>query len=168
MHRKAMHLMFLMMLSIVFPALASAEGKPEVVLDMTARKEVAVKGEDGKTLTEWRVVKETNPGDVIKYSIKYTNEGKTEARDTVIVDSVPEGTEYVSDSAEGQDSTITFSLDGKTFQSAPMLRYKVKQPDGTEAEYKATPDMYTHLRWKLVKPVPAGGSGTVSFKVKVK
>lgn len=163
-----LHLLLIAIMVASLPALASAEEKPNLVLTLEAHKQVIVKDEEGKTWIEWKEVDSTDPGDVLKYTVTYTNEGKIEARDAVIVDPIPAGTVYVSDSAEGKDSSITYSLDGKAFQSAPLLRYKVKQSDGSEVEYKATPDMYTHIKWKLAKPVPAGGVGTVSFKVKVK
>lgn len=150
------------------PALAAAEEKPKLTLTLTAQKEVAVKGENGKPQTEWQEATDLKPGDVLRYTIHYANEGKAEVRDAVITDPIPPSTAYFSDTAEGKGTEITFSLDGKAYQTAPLLRYKVKQSDGSEVEYKATPDMYTHLRWKLAKPVPAGGSGAVSFKVKVK
>ena len=148
-------------------ALAQVGQKPELVLSLSAQKEVTVKGEDGKPKTEWQEVQSTAPGDVLMYTIRYENKGKSEARDAKIVDPVPQNTSYISESAEGEGAEITFSLDGKTFGPPPMLTYRVKQADGTEVEHVATPDMYTHIQWKLNKPVPAGGTGSVRFKVKV-
>ncbi len=161
----------LMVLAAAVPAaMAQAPGgeKPELVLTLTAQKETAVKGADGKARTEWQEVKGGSPGDVIRYTIAYRNAGKSEARDAVIVDPVPKGTSYVPGSAAGEGAEITFSLDGKSFQAPPQLKYRFRQPDGTEAELTASPDMYTHIRWKLSKPVPPGGTGVVSFKVKVR
>lgn len=168
MHKKTKKLLFLALAMALAPTLAQAEDKPNLTLKIAAQKEVVVKGEDGKPKIEWQDITDANPGDVIRYTVHYANSGKAEVRDAVIADPVPPSTSYIPDTAEGKGAVITYSLDGKTFQSAPMLTYKVKQPDGTEVEYKATPDMYTHLRWKLTKPVPAGGTGAVSFKVKVK
>lgn len=161
--------LLLVALGMVFlPALALAKEKPNLVLKLKAEKEVVVKDEKGKARTEWQEVKSFEPGDLLRYTVTYTNAGATEARDAVIVDPVPMGTSYVSNSAEGKNAEITFSLDGKTFQSPPMLKYRVKPPGGPEQEFSATPEMYTHIRWKIVKPVPPGGSGSVSFKIKVK
>jgi uncharacterized repeat protein (TIGR01451 family) len=148
-------------------ALAQVGQKPELVLSLSAQKEVTVTGEDGKPKTEWQEVKSTGPGDELKYTIRYENKGEAEARDAKIVDPVPQNTSYISDSAEGESAEITFSLDGKTFGPPPLLTYRVKKADGTEVEYVATPDMYTHIQWKLKKAVPPGGTGSVSFKVKV-
>ncbi len=149
-------------------ALAQGGEKPELVLTLSAQKEAIVKGPDGKAKTEWQDVKTGNPGDVIRYTIAYRNGGKSDARDAVIVDPVPKGTTYIPGSAAGEGAAITFSLDGKTFQAPPQLKYKVRQPDGTQADLVASPDMYTHIRWTFPKPVPPGGTGAVSFKVKVR
>ena len=161
----------LLLLAAAVPAaLAQAQSgeKPELVLTLSAQKEVAVKGPGGKGKTEWQEVKTGNPGDVIRYTIAYRNSGKSEAREAVIVDPVPKGTTYIPGSAAGEGADVAFSLDGKTFQAPPQLKYRVRQPDGSEAELTASPDMYTHIRWKFSKPVPPGGTGAVSFKVKVR
>lgn len=147
---------------------AAGPEKPELALTLFAQKEVTVKDAEGKAKVEWREVKDVSPGDILKYTIAYRNDGKVEARDARVVDPIPNETTYVSGSAEGKDAAIAFSLDGKTFQDPPMLKYKVRQADGTEAEYQATPEMYTHIQWKLLKPVPPGGTGSMSFKAKVK
>ncbi len=149
-------------------AMAQAGPKPELVLELSAEKEVIVVDKDGTKRTEWQGVDETDPGDVLRYTISYTNRGDTDAVSAEIVDPVPRGTSYIGGSALGENAEITFSLDGKEFRTPPMLRYRVRLDDGTEAEYRATPEMYTHIKWKLKKPVPPGGSGLLSFKVRVK
>jgi uncharacterized repeat protein (TIGR01451 family) len=161
---------FAVMFLLVWAAYAPAAdtGKPELSLTVTAQKEVTGKDAEGKTKVEWQEIKEVNPGDIVKYTIAYRNVGTVEARDARVVDPVPKETTYVSGSAEGKDTAITYSLDGKAFQDPPLLKYKVRQADGTEAEYQATPEMYTCIQWKLLKPVPPGGAGSVSFNAKVK
>ena len=149
-------------------ALAADPAKPQLALTLTAQKEVTAKDAEGKPKAEWQEVRDVKPGDILKYTITYRNVGTVEARDGRIVDPVPQETSYVSGSVEGKDAEITFSLDGKTYQAPPMLKYKVRQADGTEAEHDATPEMYTHIQWKLLKPVPPGGTGSVSFEAKVK
>ncbi len=149
-------------------ASAQAGAKPELVLTLSAQKEAVAKGPDGKARVEWQDVKSGSPGDVIRYTIAYRNGGTSDARDAVIVDPVPKGTTYIPGSAAGERAVITFSLDGKTFQAPPQLKYKVRQPDGTQADLVASPDMYTHIRWTFPTPVPPGGKGAVSFEVKVR
>ena len=159
---------FLVLAAAAPPAPAQVGAKPELVLTLSAQKEVIVKGPDGKAKSEWQDVKTGNPGDVIRYTIAYRNGGASDARDAVIVDPVPKGTTYIPGSVAGEGAAIAFSLDGKTFQAPPQLKYKVRQPDGTQADLVASPDMYTHIRWTITKPVPPEGAGAVSFKVKVR
>ena len=149
-------------------ALAADPAKPQLALTLTAQKEVTVKDAEGRTKVEWQEGMDVKPGDILKFTIAYKNTGPAEARDGLVTDPIPKETAYISGSAEGKDAAITFSLDGKTFQDPPLLKYKVRQADGTEAEYQATPEMYTHIQWKLLKPVPPGGTGTLSFKAKVR
>lgn len=165
---KGLRLLFFSLALVVFPALALGGETPNVVLTLTVQKEIAVKDEDGKTRLEWREVESTDPGDILRYLVTYHNKGSKEAKSVVIDNPVPPGTTYVAGSSEGKDSEITFSIDGKSFQVPPKLIYKAKKPDGTEEELSATPDMYTHIRWKLTKLIPPDASGTVSYKVKVK
>jgi uncharacterized repeat protein (TIGR01451 family) len=149
-------------------AAAADPAKPDLALTLSAQKEVTGKDVEGKAKVEWQEVKEAVPGDIVKYTITYKNVGSVDARDGRVVDPIPKETTYVSGSAEGKDAEITFSLDGKAFQAPPLLKYKVRQADGTDAEYEATPEMYTHIQWKLMKPVPPGGTGSMSFKAKVR
>lgn len=159
----------LLVLAAAAPAARAQSGeKPDLALTMTAQKEVSVKGPDGKARTEWQEVKKANPGETIRYTIAYRNAGTSEAREARIVGPVPKETTYVPGSASAEGADVDFSLDGKSFQPAPQLKYKVRQPDGSSSEREATPDMYTHVRWMLKKPVPQGGAGSVSFKVKVR
>lgn len=158
--------MFLLVWAAYAPAADPA--KPELALTLTAQKEVTVKDAEGRTKVEWQEVKDVSSGDIVKYTIAYRNVGTVEARDARVVDPVPKETTYVPGSAEGNDTAVTFSLDGKAFQDPPLLKYKVRQADGTEAEYQATPEMYSHIQWKLLKRVPPGGTGSVSFHAKVK
>ena len=161
---------FVVLVVIAFSAtaaLAQVGPKPDLVLTLSVQKKMDVKGEDGKPKTEWQEVQSTGPGDVLQYTIRYENKSKVEARDAKIVDPVPPSTSYINGSAEGVGAAITFSIDGKTFQPPTLLKYRVRQPDGTEVEHVATSDMYSHIQWKLIKPVPPGGTGSVSFQVTV-
>jgi len=150
------------------PGLALAKEMPDLDLKLSVEKKVVLSNAEGETRTEWREVRNLKPGDMLKYTITYTNTSTTEARDAVIVDSVPFRSEYVNDSAAGKNTEITFSLDGNVFQPPALLKYRVTAPGTPEQEFSATPEMYTHIRWPITKPVPTGGAGKVSFKVILK
>ena len=168
MNMRQMLIVFLGAIFLFKPFIASGDETPKLALKITTQKEVIVKDKEGKSRIEWHDVDKTDPGDVLKFTIAYTNIGSSEARGAVIDDPVPAGTTYIGNSAEGKDTVITFSIDGKNYEAPPMIKYKAKQADGKEVEYHATPDMYKHIRWRLTKAVPSRASGTVSFKVTVK
>ena len=168
MTRKRLFVVIAVLALTATAALAQIGEKPELVLTLLPQKEMTVKDQDGKSRTEWQEVQSTQPGDVLRYMIRYENKGKGEAKDATFVDPVPQGTIYIGESAEGEGAEITFSLDGKTFRQAPLLTYKVRRADGSVTEHIATPEMYTHVQWKLSKPVPPGGTGSVSLKVLVR
>jgi uncharacterized repeat protein (TIGR01451 family) len=156
----------MLLLLLLLPAWVLAAEKPNLTLSIKAEKEVAVTGRDGRTRFVWREISTLNPGETVRYTISYTNGGSSEARNAVIVDPIPPGTAYLADSAEGKGAEITFSLDGKRYEPPTLLTYRAGNGKGTEMT--AVPGMYTHIRWKLAKPVPRGGSGEVRFKVTVK
>jgi uncharacterized repeat protein (TIGR01451 family) len=162
---------FVVLLAFTFSAmalLAENEQRPELTLTLSVQKKVEVTGNDGKPKTEWREVQSTLPNDVLRYTIKYENKGKAEAKNAKIVDAIPPNTAYLSDSAQGENTSIMFSIDGKNFQTPTLLKYRTQQSNGSEIEHVATPDMYSHIQWIVTKPIPSGGSGSVSFSVLVK
>ena len=165
---KWIQLLVLGVIISALPGLALTKEMPNLDLKLSVEKKVVLSNAEGETRTEWREVRNLKPGDMLKYTITYTNTSSTEARDAVIVDSVPFRSAYVSSSAKGKNTEITFSLDGKEFQSPTLLKYKAKGPGTQEQELLATPEMYTHIRWQITKPVPTGGTGKVSFKAILK
>ena len=146
--------------------LTAQEAGPRIVLSAKAEKEVAVRKDGGETVK--RVpVEIAARGDMIVYTITYKNEGREPATGTSIVNPVPKGTTYIMESAKGKNSRITCSVDnGKYYQPQPA-KYQVRKDDGT-IEYRLAPaKMYTHIMWLIEKPLPAGSSGEIEFKVKV-
>jgi len=143
-------------------AVVQAADGPKLKLEFTTQKEVkAVK--DGREVIERVPVEEAFPGDVLVYTITYTNTGDAEAKNAVILDPIPEGIDYVVGSAEGAGAEITCSIDGGESYHAEPVMTEVENPDGTKKKQEADPGAYTHVRWRL-DSVPAGGSGKVTFK----
>lgn len=143
------------------------EQQPKVSLQMKEEKEV-IQIKEGKETLERVPAEEVKSLDTLVYSVSYTNQGAEEARNISIIDPIPENTTYIAESAEGQNTKISFSLDGgKVFQSPPV-KYLVVKADGTWEEQIAPPKMYTHIKWIITDTVLPGKGGQVSFKVKVK
>jgi len=161
-------LLFALFLSCAFfPNLSQAQQDTKLALKTTAEKEIRIQ-KNGRWVTERIPLDKTSPGDVLVYTITYTNAGKSPALDAEIVDPIPRGVVYVLDTAEGRDAEITCSIDnGRSWQRPPVMM-QVKRPDGTMESKPAPADRYTHVRWVIKKPLPPGQSGQVSLKVNVR
>ena len=105
-----------------------------------------------------RIIAETiESGDVLHYTITYHNSGDEIAHNVVFDNAIPERTTYIADSATGTGADITFTIDGgKNFKKPGLL---------TDEQQIAPPELYTHIRW-VVREMPIGAEGTVSYSVK--
>ena len=156
----------LMALALLTPVTAWTQQKGAIELKSIAEVEMAVKNEKGeKAIKRLDAATATKvPGDTVIFTTIYTNTGKQPATAVVIDNPVPEHTTYVNQSAEGVDTRIDFSVDnGKTYGAPDKLTIK----DAAGNVRKATEADYTNVRWTLIKPLAAGGKGSVSFKVKI-
>jgi uncharacterized repeat protein (TIGR01451 family) len=163
-------LIFIILLTGIFFLAVIAQAQQEntkLDLKTTAEKEIKVK-QGGKTITKRIPLDKASPGDVVIYTITYSNVGKGPVLDAVIVDPVPKGVRYIADTAEGKDAEIMYSTDnGRTWQTPP-IEMQIKKPDGSLEKKTVSAERYTHIKWMIKKPVASGQSGRVSFKVTVK
>lgn len=163
-------LIFIILLTGIFFLAVIAQAQQEgakLDLKTTAEKEVKVK-QGGKITTKRIPLDKASPGDVVIYTITYNNVGKGPVLDAVIVDPIPRGVRYIADTAEGKDAEIVYSTDnGRTWQTPP-IEMQIKKPNGSLEKKTVSADRYTHIKWMIKKPVAAGQSGRVSFKVTVK
>ena len=102
------------------------------------------------TLSKTATKTTAKPGDVIKYTISYSNAGNGKATYVFILEDIPTHTEYVEDTAAGSGMTITYSHNNG-------LSYDTLQTTTV-----------TNLSFQRNNNLRAGGSGAVRFKVKVK
>jgi uncharacterized repeat protein (TIGR01451 family) len=136
-------------------------------LKTTGEKEVKVKKE-GKVTIKRIPLDKASPGDIVVYTITYSNAGKGPILDAMIVDPIPAGVRYIADTAEGKDTEITCSIDNGLTWVTPPAMIEFRNPDGSLVKKPASLDMYTHIKWAIKKSVAPGQSGKVSFKVTVK
>jgi uncharacterized repeat protein (TIGR01451 family) len=152
---------FLLMIIVGLPVAAFAQ--PAVTINITAEKEVTVE-EKGQLVTRKIAADTVEPGEIIFYTLTYANTGDQVANGVVINDPIPKGAAYISGTATGANSVITFSIDdGKTFKSPSLLTYEIKRDNGKPEKRVASPEEYTHIRW-TVGSVAAGASGLLSFQ----
>jgi len=144
-----------------------AQQEPKLDLRTTVEKEVKVL-RDGKETKARVPIEKTNPGDVLVYTIVYRNIGSSQVTDAGIVNPVPSGVVYLSDTAEGQDAEITLSIDNSRSWHKPPIMMQVKKKDGRIENQPVPMERYTHIRWIIKKPIQPGQSGQVRFKANVK
>ncbi len=141
---------------------SNAAAAPQVEVSITAEKEVTVK-ENGKKVTKRVKAEEILPGDVVFYTLSFTNNGDEAATEVALVDPIPENTAYIAGSAFGEGADIAFSIDqGRSYQKPTLLTYTVNGK-----KQIASAEEYTHIRW-LVKSIAPAKSGMVGFQVVVK
>ncbi len=100
------------------------------------------------------------PGEEVLFTVTYTNVGGQAAEAVVITNPVPDHMSYVNNSATGDNTSITFSVDGGETFGAPQ---DLLVTDALGAETQAAAKDYSHIRWVVDGDVAAGGSGTVKF-----
>jgi uncharacterized repeat protein (TIGR01451 family) len=108
-----------------------------------------------------------SPGDTIEYVLTSKNVGDALMTEPTIVDPIPAGVTYIPKSATGNNAEILFSIDGgATYGSWPM-QYSVRNSRGIILKREATPEMYTHIKWRILENIPPGGAHISTFKVMV-
>ena len=156
------------LLALVMVFISSAAwAKPEVTLSITTEKEVKEQ-QDGKEVIKRVIAKEVEPGQVLIYTLKYTNKGDEKATNVVIDNQIPKEVVYETGTAMGKGSEITYSINnGKDFKRPSLLTYEVKESNGRIVKKKASPEQYTNIRW-VIHEIPPGGSGDLSYRARVK
>jgi uncharacterized repeat protein (TIGR01451 family) len=142
---------------IVLICLLPQIARAEVVLATSVEKTGAVPG-GGELVGVY-------PGETLRYTIAFTNEGTRAALagSVVITNPLPEGTLYVDGSAEGTDTEITFSVDGETFAGPAVLQ--VREGETTRP---AEASDYRAIRWTYQPALAAGDASEVSFELEVR
>jgi uncharacterized repeat protein (TIGR01451 family) len=108
------------------------------------------------------------PGDVVRFTLRFTNTTDQPVRDVVFSNPVPQGMRYVAGSAAaGSDSaSITFSIDGgATYSTQPMI--EVTDDNGRRRTVPAPPESYTHVRWTVRDWVQPGAQVTAEFRAEL-
>ena len=143
----------------------SANAAAEVTLENSVQKVETFVNESGET--ERRLVDADSvvPGDELRYTIRFSNEGTdvVDANSVVITNPIPDNTEYLEDTAFGSGTTIVFSLDGEVF-AAPEALTVMDQG----VEVSASAKEYRVIRWTFQPELAPGESSHVSFNVRLK
>jgi uncharacterized repeat protein (TIGR01451 family) len=155
------------LLVLASPGLAAGD-QPDLVLTVEMQEEVSVTDDQGEIQVVRKKVDNAAPGNVLIYTLTYTNTGDAPALDARVDDAVPQGTVLLPGSVRGEKAGVTFSVDGgRTYTPFPV-EIEFQGPDGRTVKKKAPADEYTHIRWTAQAPLRPGESRTASFKVLVR
>ena len=113
---------------------------------------------------------EVEPNQLVEYQLTYTNVSGSDIKGLTVVGPVPEGTSYVSNTANADvAASLLVSIDGgKTFESEPVIRLETKA-SGEVVEKVIPAEEYTHLRWNAKNEINAdGGTQFYTYRVRVK
>jgi uncharacterized repeat protein (TIGR01451 family) len=167
MRRKNIAVAVAVVVVLLVPEMLRAQQKSAVELTSLAEVEVTEKGAQGEKIVKRKdaALAKVVPGDVVIFTTTYKNAGKQPAASVVITNPVPGHMVYVDKSAEGTGARIDYSVDGGKTYGAPD---KLKITDSQGKVRPALAQDYTMIRWTLPAPLAPGGTGTVSFRARVK
>ena len=147
------------------PAIAE---QPRVALNVDVKEEISRTDAQGRIQVVHQPVERAEPGDVLVYTLTYTNVGGNPAVNAKVDDPIPSGTILLPGSVSGDRALITFSVDGgKNFFAFPAKVTEVGL-DGRSVEKEAPADRYTHIRWSATDPLAPGETRSAAFKVVVR
>jgi uncharacterized repeat protein (TIGR01451 family) len=106
------------------------------------------------------------PGDVLGYSLAFTNTTRGTVNNVQFVDPLPRGLVYRTGSARADKPVrIDYSIDGgKSYTARPII---VATENGKRVEKPAPREAYTHIRWTVSGPLTPGAQVTAGFQAEV-
>ncbi len=145
--------------------LLAANAAAQVTLSNSVKKVENFVNEDGQVERQLVDAVSVIPGDELRYTITFSNNGNevVDAGSVVITNPIPESTEYLDGTAFGAGTEIVFSTDGVSFADPAEL---VVEEAGTEA--LASAKDYKTIRWVFAPELEPGETGNVSFNVRLK
>jgi uncharacterized repeat protein (TIGR01451 family) len=144
-----------------------AQNPPPDALVVTARNLMAGNEQHQAWVAKGGAASDVLPGDVIRYSLQFTNTQEQAVRNVVFSNPVPQGLRYVLESATADvpNVAITFSIDGgKTYSAQPMIEVV---DNGERRNVPAPAAMYTHVRWTVDGWIQPGGQVTAEFRAEL-
>jgi uncharacterized repeat protein (TIGR01451 family) len=106
------------------------------------------------------------PGDVLGYSLAFTNTAGGTVNNVQFIDPLPKGLVYQAGSASAdKKARIDYSIDGgKSYAERPMVAV---MEAGRRVEKPAPAVRYTHIRWTIAGPLESGAQVTAGFQAEV-
>lgn len=148
--------------AILGASMVYAQGTPRLDLKMAEQKVNLTTSElnDASNISY-------QPGDTLRYMITASNVGDGLMTEPEVVDPIPMGVTYIANTAMGDETSITFSIDqGRTYMAWPPT-YTVRNAQGELIERAASADMITHIKWNILKDLNPGDNSNLEFLVEV-
>ncbi len=153
-----------LMIALAMFSLSAIAKEGAIRFSNNAYKQVITTDKKGDKKFDYVEPKLALPGDIILYEIKFKNISKQSVSNIVVNNPLPNNSRYRAGSASGKSTIITFSVDGKHYQSPGKLTVK----DKTGQSRLAKPGEYRAIRWVYEKPLKPGEEGLVSYKTQIK
>ncbi len=146
--------------ALLAPRSAAAQARAPQALVITAHNVTA----DSASARENRAL--AKPGDVIRYTLVFTNVTAGAVKNIQFIDPIPQGTVYVLGSAAADHAVrIEYSIDGgKSYAARPVIA--VAQ-NGTTVEQPAPRERYTHVRWTVLGSLAPGAKVTAECRTQI-
>lgn len=143
----------------------SAFAAPAVELLSKVEIDKVTINKDGTKETKRILAKKVAPDGEVIYTTTFKNIIDKPVGNIAITNAIPANTVYTAGSAAGENTSITYSVDGgKTYNTAENL--SVTGEDGKVRPALASD--YTHIRWAYKGDLVAGKTGSAVFRAKVK
>jgi uncharacterized repeat protein (TIGR01451 family) len=147
------------------PAAAAPQAQPRAAgplqVATTLQVESRTAARDGTTSVKLVPATRVTPGDRVTVAVSYRNTGPQALGDVVLANPVPPNLSYRAPAAGSPPPEL--SVDGQRFGQLATL--SVRGPNGARP---ATADDVTAVRWRLSRPLPAGGTGQFAFQAVLK
>ncbi|MCH7510421.1 MAG: DUF11 domain-containing protein [Proteobacteria bacterium] len=135
-----------------------------IQIQTSADVEIIETDASGETVTRLEPASKVVPGDIVIYTVSFSNTGSEPAENVVITNPVPRHMEYVDGTAFGPGADISFSIDGGQSWGMPE-ELVVTAADGSERPAVASD--YTDIRWILRNELQPGAQGFARFRTRL-
>ncbi len=152
---------------ILLAATTAAWSQEPIRLLSSVQKVETVVNEQGEQERRLVAAERVIPGDELRYTVTFTNQGDeaVDAGSIVITNPVPSNTVYLEGSAGGSGTDVRFSVDGgETWGEPDALR--VTDEDGQTRIADA--EDYSHIRWTFRPALQPEQESSVFFRVRLR
>ncbi|NTY01237.1 hypothetical protein [Deinococcus sp. JMULE3] len=162
-----MKLKFALMITLAGAAAAQTASPVSLNLVMSLVKTVKV---DGKATEQFAPSPKTVlPGDVIRQVVTVRNGSGKALKNVPVTLPVPKNTRYLAPEKGLDDVRAEYSIDGKTFAPAPLMKKVTVTENGRSVvkEVEVKPSEYTTVRW-TVSELGADQTLKLGYRIQVK